>query len=228
MFPTLFDYNGVLVDDERVHLEAFRDVLRPRGVEVSERAYWERYLGFDDAGAFSAMLADAGRVASVSEIEALIAAKKPRYLERAKTALAGFPGAAEVLRRRAAGAPVGVVSGALRDEIDLGLQLLEIEDSVRFVVAAEDTRACKPDPEGYRIAIAKLEELGIEHASNAIVIEDSLAGVQAAKAAGLLCIAVAHSYAAPELVEAGADHVAARIADLTDAVFDHVTQKRHA
>jgi beta-phosphoglucomutase-like phosphatase (HAD superfamily) len=62
VFPaTLFDYNGVLVDDENVHLEAFRDVLGPLGIDLEEADYWEKYLGFDDAGAFRAVLVDAGR-----------------------------------------------------------------------------------------------------------------------------------------------------------------------
>src|SRR4051794_9700373 len=56
---TIFDFNGVLVDDEHVHLEAFREVLAPRGIAITDDAYATRYLGFDDVGAFRAMLADA-------------------------------------------------------------------------------------------------------------------------------------------------------------------------
>src|SRR6202142_4305988 len=54
----LFDYNGVLVDDESVHLDAFRDVLSPYGVSVSDSDYKAKYLGSDDVGAFRAILAD--------------------------------------------------------------------------------------------------------------------------------------------------------------------------
>ena len=57
---TLFDFNGVLVDDESVHLAAFREVVAPLGIVIDDATYAERYLGFDDAGAFRAMLADAG------------------------------------------------------------------------------------------------------------------------------------------------------------------------
>lgn len=228
MFPTLFDYNGVLVDDEAVHLEAFRDVLGPLGVEVSERDYWERYLGFDDVGAFRAMLVDAGRPATDARIAELVELKKPAYLARARAALRAFAGAADAVRRRAAAGPVGIVSGALRDEIALGLELLGVSDVVRFVVSAEDTSACKPDPEGYRIALRRLEPIAGSAARRAIVVEDSLAGVEAAKAAGLGCIAVAHSYAAEQLTLAGADRVVASIAELTDAVFDELDRGGHA
>ena len=95
MFPaTIFDYNGVLVDDEVVHLAAFRDVLSPLVISLSEADYWERYLGFDDAGAFRAVLADNGREPTDREVHALIEAKRPHYLARR----AGH--AARVRRRR--------------------------------------------------------------------------------------------------------------------------------
>jgi beta-phosphoglucomutase len=220
---TLFDYNGVLVDDEAVHLEAFRDVLRPLGLRVSDRDYAERYLGFDDVGAFRAILEDAGRPGSAEQIAELVEAKRPHYLRRAATALACFPGAAEAVRRRARFGPVAIVSGALRDEIELGLERLGARDSVALIVSAEDTRACKPDPEGYALAIARL---GVAPAA-CIVIEDSLAGVQAAKAAGTSAIAVAHSYAPEELERAGADRVVGAIAELEDALFDELYRSLH-
>jgi beta-phosphoglucomutase len=215
---TLFDYNGVLVNDEAVHLEAFRDVLRPLGITLSDQDYWQRYLGFDDVGAFRALFEHAGRPATSDVIAALVEAKRPRYLGRARSALEPFEGAAEAVRRRARSGPVGIVSGALRDEIELGLELLAIADQIAFIVSAEDTLACKPDPEGYRLAIAKLGE----RARDCVVIEDSLAGVEAAKAAGASCIGVAHSYDAGELLLAGADRVVPGIAELHDPLLEEL------
>jgi beta-phosphoglucomutase len=219
---TLFDYNGVLIDDEVVHLEAFRDVLGPLGVTVSERDYWDRYLGFDDAGAFRAMLEDAGQKSGADRIAELIEAKRPRYLARARGALRAFEGAADLVRARANAGPVGIVSGALRDEIALGLELLDVGDLVRFVVSAEDTTRSKPDPEAYRLALERLGA-GVE----VVVIEDSLAGVQAAKAAGLACIAVGHSYDLEQLRAQGADLVASHIRELTPDMFEQLTRAVH-
>jgi beta-phosphoglucomutase-like phosphatase (HAD superfamily) len=93
VIATLFDFNGVLVDDEAVHLAAFRDVLLPLGIVTDDATYAERYLGFDDAGAFRAILEDAGRAALDAVVAGLIEAKK--------------------------------LSGALKDEIELGLRALE-------------------------------------------------------------------------------------------------------
>jgi beta-phosphoglucomutase-like phosphatase (HAD superfamily) len=221
VFPaTIFDYNGVLVDDEEVHLAAFRDVLGPLGIELSEKDYWERYLGFDDAGAFRAVLADNGRAASEAEVAGLIEAKRPCYLERARGSLRGFAGAAELVRRRARTGPVVVVSGALRDEIALGLSVLGVADAVSTIVSAEDTQRSKPDPEGYFLGIAALERLsGRDAAVRAVVIEDSLAGIEAAKSAGLTCVGVGHSYPLEALTRAGADLVVPDLSAITDAAL---------
>lgn len=215
---TLFDFNGVLVDDEHVHLACFREVVRPLGIEITDEAYKERYLGFDDVGAFTAMLADAGQPdRSPERVARLVEAKKPLYLAHARAGgLRVFPGAADVVRRCAVRGPVGIVSGALAAEIDLALGLMGVRELVTFVVPAERVTACKPDPEGYRIA---LELLGNGN-DDTIVIEDSVAGVQAAKAAGLRCVAVLHSYGEAELRAAGADAIARTIADVDDALLD--------
>lgn len=219
---TLFDFNGVLVDDESVHLAAFREVVAPLGITVDDATYAARYLGFDDAGAFRAMLEDAGKDASDAEVARLIAAKKPLYMKLIAGALVVFEGAADLVRRRAALGPVGVVSGALRDEIEHALGVMGVRDAVSFIVSADDTTACKPDPEGYTLALAALDALDRGGRARAIVIEDSLAGIQAAKAAGLRCAAVAHSYPAASLRAAGADLVVESLAELTDDALDYV------
>jgi beta-phosphoglucomutase-like phosphatase (HAD superfamily) len=220
-FPaTLFDYNGVLVDDEVVHLEAFRDVLKPLDISLSEHDYWERYLGFDDAGAFRAIFTDAGRAVTDAEVRQLIEAKRPRYLERARGALRGFAGAAALVRRRAAAGPVAIVSGALRGEIELGLSVLGIGDVISAIISAEEATHSKPDPEGYLLGIAALSPgLGRATAERAVAIEDSIAGVQAAKTARLVCVAVTHSYAAVDLAAAGADLVVDGLDAITEPVL---------
>ncbi len=230
MFPaTFFDFNGVLVNDELVHLETFRMVLATLGVPLSEEDYMERYLGFDDAGAFRAVLADAGRSVSDQQIAELIEAKRPLYMARARASLPTFPGAAELVRSCASAGPALVVSGALRDEVELGLDVLGVRSSIQHIVAAEDTRACKPDPEGYLLAKRWLGERGqVQAASRALVIEDSLAGVQAAKAAELPCIGVAHTYSAQELQQAGADAVAAKLSDIDQALLQTLFRRLYA
>ncbi len=208
-FATLFDFNGVLVDDEHVHLEAFREALAPLAVPLTDEDYFSRYFGFDDVGAFSAILRDAGRDATPTIVRQLVVAKGPLYRARAERSLTLFQGAADLVVARSRLGQVGVVSGALRDEIEFGLGRLGVRDLISFIVSAEDTAHCKPDPEGYLKARAQLDS------ATAVVVEDSAAGVTAAKKAGLGCIGVLHSTHESELLAAGADVVAATIADVT-------------
>lgn len=221
MVATIFDFNGVLVDDESVHLTAFREVVKPLGITVDDATYADRYLGFDDAGAFRAMLQDAGRTPTDDEIAKLVLAKKPVYMERIADALVVFEGAVELVRRRARLGVVGIVSGALRQEIEHALGIMGVRELVAFIVSAEDTTQCKPHPEGYVMALRTLEALVPEiRSGDVIVIEDSIAGIEAAKSAGLRCAAVAHSYPAEKLHAAGASVVVQRLAELTDFMLD--------
>ena len=227
MIATIFDFNGVLVDDESVHFAAFRDVLTPLGVALDAVAYDERYLGFDDAGAFRAILTDAGRAPTDDDVARLVEAKKPVYMARIGEGLVVFEGATEMVRRRAGLGVVGIVSGALRHEIEHALGIMGVRDQVSFIVSAEDATRCKPDPQGY---FHGLRALGQQHrvgsGDGVVVIEDSIAGIQAAKAAGLRCAAVAHSYAAARLRAAGADLVVEKLAELTDELLDEEAQVR--
>ena len=150
---TLFDFNGVLIDDELVHFAAFRDVVKPLGIDLTRETYDERYLGYDDAGAFKAMLVDAGQTPSPEDIAKLIEAKKPVYMERIATELRIFDGAKDIVLRRAELGTVGIVSGALRHEIEHALGVMGVRDRVAFIVSAEDTTECKPHPEGYLLGL---------------------------------------------------------------------------
>lgn len=223
---TLFDYNGVLVDDERVHLAAFQDVLEPLGIQLTEQQYWDEYLGFDDEGAFEAILTAHRREVTPALLADLIQAKKPRYLQRAQRSLKGFPGAAALLRRRAEQGPVVIVSGALREEIELGLKVLGVRDAVSGIVSADDTRRSKPDPEGYRLGLEQLAALGVrEPSTTSVVFEDSIDGIQAALAAGLCCVGIAQSYPVDRLRAAGAHQVTEKIAHISDALLADLWQQ---
>lgn len=216
----LFDFNGVLVDDEHLHHAGFNDVLAPLGVTMSDEAYRDRYLGFDDRGAFVAVLEDFGREPTDEIVRDLIKKKAAVYKRRAATELRIYPRAAEVVKRFAEKFAVGIVSGALRDEIDIALTAMEACDAVKFVVAAEDVKSCKPHPEGYLAGLERLRALNASITPREVVaIEDSIAGIESARAAGLSVIAVTHTYDRDELDRAGAHVVVNAIRDVTTDVL---------
>lgn len=216
----LYDFNGVIADDEPAHMRLSQEVLGEEGIPVTEAEYHEIYLGYDDRGCFVEAFRRAGRPLSEDHLNALIAKKAERYAAFIAEHLVLFPGAVESVRALAAAHPLGVVSGALRPEIERILKVAGIADRFRFIVASEDTERCKPDPEGYEIALARWNALAPGSdplpPGRCVVIEDSIAGVAAAKAAGMRCVAVTHSYRADELT--AADRVIDRMADFTPAL----------
>lgn len=117
------------------------------------------------------------------------------------------PGAAELVRKVAAyGSPIGLVTSAGRVWAEQRLVEVGVRDLIGTIVAAEDVHAGKPDPECFLLAARSLNA----EPADCVVFEDSLAGITAAKAAGMRCVGVATTHANEEL--AGADLV---VADLT-------------
>ncbi len=220
----IFDFNGVIIDDEPLHLELFRRVLAEEGLELTEQDYYDKYLGYDDRGCFLAALADAGRAqlaANAAFINELIARKADYYRRAIDQRDLLFPGVVGFVQAAAARFPLAIVSGALRQEIELVLSRAGIRHCFRAVVAAEDVSQCKPNPEGYLKALAVLNA----HSAQAIalqpgeclVIEDSVAGIAAAHGAGMRCLAVTNSYPASELAEA--DWVVSSLSDCSPEIL---------
>lgn len=209
----VFDFDGVIANSEPLHFRAYRDVLAERGIALTERAYYDRYLGYDDIGAFTAIAADAGVALDAGAVADLVARKAVRLeaLERNTSVL--FPGAREAIGRMAGSFAVAIASGALKAEIVRVLEREELRPLFPIVVAAEDTPASKPDPAPYALAVRLLaERLEALRASECAAIEDSRWGLQSARAAGLRTVAVTHTYPAEELVDAA------------DAVIDHLDE----
>lgn len=216
----VFDFNGILVDDEPIHFHLFREVLAEEGLELTEQDYYERYLGFDDRDCFRAVLERAGRPAEAPHLMRLIARKASYYRERIRRQ--GYPffaGAAELVRACAErGWMLGIVSGALREEVEEALRQSGLAPLFKVLVTAEDVEHGKPDPEGYRRALEGLNALPplperLLHPHEVVAVEDSPAGLQSAADAGLSTLAVAHTYPAAALTPA--DAVIERIGELT-------------
>jgi len=209
----LFDFNGVLVDDEDVHFEAFRRTLAVLGVTIRHDIY-RRYLGYDDRGTIVALLEHCDRVGE-DDLAELVARKQAIYAQLAgEHPRLGFGARALVRALRDAGARLAIVSGARRAEIDAVLDASGLRDTFDAVVAAEDVTRGKPDPEGYRLARARLEAAAGE-TLDAVAIEDAPAGLRAARAAGLPCVGLATTCPASELE--GADEIVSSLAELNPA-----------
>jgi len=197
----LFDFNGVILDDETIHLRLFNEGLAPLGYRIDAADYYEKYVGFDDVDAFTTAVADQGGNLDRVLLDRLLREKAVRYQALMDSHPPLFPGAVALIRSLANRYPLAIASGALRGEIEGVLAMVGLADCFQVVVAAEDVSHGKPDPEGYLVALAALRR-GRQPsltADRCLVIEDTVAGVVAAKAAGMRCLAVAHTYPAERL-----------------------------
>jgi beta-phosphoglucomutase len=195
----LFDFNGVIIDDEPQHCDALIATLAEYGVALDRKTYYREYLGFDDRECFRFTFARLGRPLDDAEMADAIERKNGHYERAVRASMTLVPGAAEFVRAAAAdGHRLAVVSGALRREIELVLSHAGLRDLFETIVAAEDVDACKPDPQGYNQARRALEMAP----ERCMVIEDSLPGLAAARAAGLRCAVLATSHPADTLSDA--------------------------
>ena len=212
-----FDFNGVLIDDESIHFRTFQRVLKEEGIDLSENEYMETYLARDDKACFTGALKGAGRGVDPEKVTELIGRKSRYYDEAVSNGFAIFPGADTFIRTAAEKYPTGVVSGALRNEIDRALKELRLEGVFKVIVSAEDVKRSKPDPACYKLALERLNQtLKAENQirpAECIVFEDATGGVIAAKRAGMKCIALLNTYNRSALK--AADLCVASLGDLT-------------
>ncbi len=195
----LFDFNGVIVDDEPQHCDALVATLADYGYPLDRDTYYRDYLGFDDRECFRFSFARMGRATDEAALHEAIERKHAHYARAVREAMRLVPGAGAFIGQAAAdGLRLAIVSGALRREVELVLGLAGLRAHFAEIVAAEDVSACKPDPQGYNRARAAL---ALEP-SRCVVIEDSLPGLAAARAAGLRCAMVATSHGAGECAAA--------------------------
>jgi beta-phosphoglucomutase len=197
----LFDFNGVIIDDEPQHCEALIATLSEYGYPLDRETYYRDYLGFDDRECFRFTFASNGRPADAERIAEAIERKNDHYQRAIASDMRLVPGAAAFVAAAAEeGHRLAIVSGALRREIELVLELAGLRRHFSEIVSAEDVSACKPDPQGFNRA---REALGLP-AGRCVVIEDSLPGLAAARAAGLRCAMLTTSHGEDALADGDA------------------------
>jgi HAD superfamily hydrolase (TIGR01509 family) len=227
----LFDFNGVIIDDEPLQMKAYQEVLGAQGIALTEADYYS-CLGMDDATFTRAAFERAGRAATGEQLRQVIEGKTAKHRELIAGELPLFPGVVTFVKSCARQWPLALVSMARRTEIDHVLERAGLAESFAAIVSAEDVRACKPDPACCLRALELLNEhLRTIHqrplaAAECLVIEDSPPGVEAARAAGMRTLGVTNTVEESRLRGAGAHVVTRSLADWTpDAVY-HVFGRR--
>jgi len=203
----IFDFDGVIADTEKSHFEMFRQSLLGEGIELTWPEYCEKYLGYSDHECFKQVLADKGRQYGNETVERIFQRKKAlfaRFIEQNSLIIPGVRRLLEELRSE--NIICSICSGALTEEIEFILNKERLRDFFAFIVSADDVAQSKPDPEGYRLCLDRINNADTSRmrvlAEQCVVIEDSIWGIQAAHAADMRCLAVGTSYPAEKLREA--------------------------
>ena len=197
----IFDFDGVIVDSEPLHLRAFQSTVKTLGLKLSTADYYLKYLACDDKSFFSRFLDDNGQKYTEREIARLTREKSICFEEMAGDGVRIFPGVIEFLETIRGKFHVAIGSGALTAEINLILRRKGLSEFFGFVIGADDTKNPKPSPEVY---LKCLERLRRDYdstikASQCVVFEDSPHGVLAAKRAGMRCVGISNSCSGDEL-----------------------------
>ena len=201
----LFDFDGVIVNSEPLHLRAFQEVLRQNGISLSEEEYYRELIGFDDQGAFRHLFAQHRKPLTSEAFQALLAAKAAtmnRFM--ADGSFSALPGVEELVTTLAANYPLAICSGALRHEIETMLHGIGLREYFPVIVAAEDVTIGKPNPQGYLLAtrlLSQQQNIPLQPA-DCLVIEDAPTVICSVKAVGFRTLAVATSYSAEQLSDA--------------------------
>jgi len=222
----IFDFNGVIADDEPQHASAFATMLAGENIELRQDDYFRRYLGLDDRDLFRRVLADHGRPEPEGErLAALVAAKADVYRREIEGGVELCKGARQLIVECGAPRMRAIGSGARGSEIALILQQHDIADCFDTIVSADDVRRGKPDPETYALVLTRLRSQRPELvASDCVVIEDAPNGIRAAAAAGMRTIGVCGSSGADELHEA--DLIVASLEELRVSDLDRCARPR--
>src|SRR5438132_10036209 len=201
-WAVLWDVDGTLVDTAELHFQAWTTLARELGKPFT-RADFAATFGLRNPDIIPQLF---GTQLSAQEVAELGERKEESYRAAAQQGVTLLPGASALLKAlHAAGFKQAIGSSAPRKNLDLILRLTDSEPFFQVVVSVEDIQRGKPDPQVFQVSAAKLAV----PPNHCLVLEDAVAGVQAAKAAGMKCIAVRlgghHSEAA--LAQAGADLV---------------------
>lgn len=207
MRAIIFDFDGVIVDSEPLIMELTRRMAQLEGWSLTAEEYYRDYLALDDRGIVEHLFESHGLAVDSGRRDKLMRWKEEAYRQAIQDGLPPIAGAPEFVRRSASRYPLAIASGSLRSEVEYLLGKLVLRRYFAALSTADDCEHSKPHPCAYLTALQKLQDLEVfagNHleASECLAVEDAPAGVDAAHAAGMKCLALTRSRPAAELARA--------------------------
>jgi beta-phosphoglucomutase len=196
----LFDFNGVIINDESIHRELIDELLLSENLKPQGKEYLKGSIGRIDRIYISELLKLRGRFMDEKDLNKLVTKKSIDYthrLEKLET-LPIYPGVVEFIAGlHTNGYKLGLVTSTIRSEVEFVLKQAEIDRYFETIVTGDEITYSKPDPDGYLLAIDRLNKLNPNlslSVSECLAIEHTFTGIQTAKHAGMQVVAIAHTY----------------------------------
>lgn len=214
----LFDFNGVIINDEPLQMKAYQEILKDENIPFSEEDYYS-CMGMDDATFVEEIYRRAGKKPETNKVLEITQVKTNRWREMIASEVPIFEGVDDFIKKMAQDFALGIVSMAKREEIEFVLEQTNLSRYFSTIVSAEDIEQCKPHPECYLRGFNAIDRYRMSQSglpmvhSECLVIEDAPQGIRAAKAARLKALGVTNTVSAGELRAAGADAVAKNLDD---------------
>ena len=214
----LLDFNGVVIDDELLQMNAYKELVKEDEIDLTEEKYFA-CMGMNDEVFLKTIYEREGKVLDDAKLPEMIEAKTAKWQEQIDSEIPLFDGVEDFIKRMENDFVLGLVSMARRKEIEYVLEKTGLRGAFSAVVTAEDVTTVKPDPACYREGF-RLVDLAKTAAGSSpltrkecVVIEDSPQGIMAGKAIRLKTLGVTNSVDAEKLREAGADVVTKTLKD---------------
>ena len=225
----LFNFNGVIIKDESIHRESIDEILLAENLSPQGKKS-KVSVASSDKSCLKELLKLRGRSVTDEYLDKLIAKKAIAYRQKLEQLdLPIYPDVVQFIEQMFNNSyKLAVVTGAIGSEVELGLKQGKIGLYFDTIVSGDDISQNKPDPQGYLLAIDNLNKLYPDLnllPSECLAIEDTFAGLQASKSAGIQAVAIAHTYPF-HMLQRQANWTIDRFADLEfdriDNFFDSV------
>ncbi|MBD2036283.1 HAD family phosphatase [Leptolyngbya sp. FACHB-321] len=220
----LFDFNGIIINDEPLHEKLIDELLLEENLRPKPGEFRQFCLGRSDRACLIDLLQHRGRVITEEYASKLIARKSMAYQSAIKNleTLPIYPDLQDfIFKLRVAKVKMAIVSGALLAEIELVLKRAQLSDYFSVIIAADQRLPSKPEPNSYLLAVDRLNQadptLNLKP-SECLAIEDTFAGIEAAKRARIPVVGVANTYPF-HMLQRRANWAVDRLSDLE---FDRV------
>lgn len=224
----LLDFNGIIINDEPVQMKAYQELLKNEGIDLTEEIYYAS-MGMDDVTFVENVYKRADKTPDGNKVLEITQAKTQKWRDMIANEIPVFDGVENFLKKMFHDdIALGIVSMAKREEIDFVLENLGLKNYFKAIISADDCENCKPDPEVFYKGFNAVDSARTAEGRNPIVhgecvvIEDSAAGIEGAKKAGMRTLGITNTVSEAVLREAGADAVSKNLDDWMPDTFQLV------